>query len=73
MEIGSRSNESSSWIDDGCLMDKLRNCLGGLPQRSRRIVDLRYQQEKQSAEIGDELDMNGPAVRALCAASARRC
>ncbi len=64
MEIGSRGDESSSWIDDGHLLDKLRNCLGRLPHRSRRILDLRYQQEKRSAEIGDELAMNGPAVRA---------
>lgn len=63
MEIGSRSDDSSSWIDDDRLLDKLRNCLGRLPQRSRRILDLRYQQEKRSAEIGKELDMNGPAVR----------
>jgi len=63
MEVGSRGEESPSWIDDGRLLDKLRNCLGRLPQRSRRILDLRYQQEKRSAEIGDELGMNGPAVR----------
>jgi len=64
MDIGSRSDEGSSWIDDGRLLDTLRNCLSQLPQRSRRILDLRYQQEKRSAEIGDELAMNGPAVRA---------
>jgi RNA polymerase sigma-70 factor (ECF subfamily) len=64
MEIGSRGDDDSSWIDDGRLLDKLRNCLSRLPQRSRRLLDLRYQQEKRSTEIGDELEMNGPAVRA---------
>jgi RNA polymerase sigma-70 factor (ECF subfamily) len=64
MEIGGRGDDDPSWIDDGRLLDKLRSCLGRLPQRSRRILDLRYQQEKRSAEIGNELEMNGPAVRA---------
>ena len=58
-----RAKKTLLWIDDGRLLDKLRNCLSRLPQRSRRILDLRYQQEKRSAEIGDELGMNGPAVR----------
>jgi RNA polymerase sigma-70 factor (ECF subfamily) len=63
MEVGPRGEENSAWIDDGRLLDKLRKCLSQLPQRSRRILDLRYQQEKRSGEIGDELGMNGPAVR----------
>ena len=63
-EIGNPLGEALARLDDRRLLDKLRDCLRRLPQRSRRILDLRYQQEKRSAEIGDELDMNGPAVRA---------
>jgi RNA polymerase sigma-70 factor (ECF subfamily) len=42
----------------------LRNCLTKLPDRSREMLNLRYDDELNSDQIGQQLNLNGAAVRA---------
>jgi RNA polymerase sigma-70 factor (ECF subfamily) len=43
----------------------LRRCLESLAPRSRRVLDLRYAEERRADEIGREMRMNPGAVRVL--------
>ncbi len=52
------------WSDDKELLQSLRTCLSGLPEKSRSLLDWRYQQDCDATEIGARLGMNPPAVRA---------
>lgn len=42
----------------------LRSCLKKLPDRSREMLSLRYDEELNSDQIGHQLSLNGAAVRA---------
>ncbi len=46
-------------------MRSLRRCLESLPQRSRRMLDLRYAEERTAEEIGREMGMAAGHVRVL--------
>lgn len=50
---------------DSNLLDRLRNCLRKLPERSTRILALRYSEERAAEEIGSEIGLKAGAVRVL--------
>ena len=52
------------WSDDTELLQALRGCLTKLPEKSRTLLDWRYQQDCDATEIGQRLGMNSAAVRA---------
>lgn len=70
------SNLVEVWYTDSCetrigrsLSDPetvaaLRSCLTKLPERSRELLNLRYDEELNSDQIGERLSLNGAAVRA---------
>lgn len=43
--------------------EALRECLGQLTERTRRVIDARYFRDRNATEIGDELAMSAVAVR----------
>ena len=55
--------EKASWLTDPELLAALRDCLAGLPDRSRKMLALRYDGELTSVQIGEQLGLNGAAVR----------
>ena len=57
------SREQESWLADPELLTTLRRCLSGLPDRSREMLSLRYEDRLTSDEIGQLVGLNGPAVR----------
>ncbi len=64
MEDWCEEREAEPWMsDDPKVVDRLRQCLEALPQRSRQIVRMRYFDEMDATKIGEELSMNGPGVR----------
>lgn len=56
-------NVSDSPFKDPNLIDALRVCIKKLPPKSQQIIALRYKEERRADEIGDEIGMNGGAVR----------
>jgi RNA polymerase sigma-70 factor len=46
-------------------LSRLRNCLRKLPERSARILALRYGEERAAEEIGSEIGLKAGAVRVL--------
>ncbi len=55
---------ASEWEDrkEGSRVEALRDCLGTLPGGSRRILDLRYSEERSCAEISSLLGLGLDAV-----------
>lgn len=51
-------------LSDPETVTALRACLGKLPDRSREMLTLRYHEELNSDQIGQQLNLNGAAVRA---------
>jgi RNA polymerase sigma-70 factor (ECF subfamily) len=47
------------------LLARLRHCLRKLPERSARILALRYNEERAAEEIGSEIGLKAGAVRVL--------
>jgi len=47
------------------LLRRLRVCLRKLPERSARILTLRYNEERAAEEIGSEIGLTAGAVRVL--------
>ena len=45
-------------------LQALQDCMGALPERSREMLAMRYAEELNSDQIGDQLSLNAPAVRA---------
>ncbi len=64
MEDSCADGEESWWSDDEELTQALRTCLSTLPEKSRSMLDWRYQQDCDATEIGAKLGMNSAAVRA---------
>lgn len=52
------------WSDDAQLLQALRTCISGLPDKSRSMLNWRYQEDQDATEIGTRLGMNSAAVRA---------
>lgn len=50
---------------DPALGSALRRCMEKLPDRSRRLLELRYVDEKPSEEIGREVELPAGTVRVL--------
>jgi RNA polymerase sigma-70 factor, ECF subfamily len=47
------------------MLARLRNCLRKLPERSARILTLRYGEERAAEDIGSEIGLKAGAVRVL--------
>ncbi len=63
-QIEARSEElNPDWLSDPELVKTLRACLQGLPQRSQRMIAMRYTEELSSELIGEEVGINAAAVR----------
>ena len=45
--------------------EALRECLSGLPDNIRKVINARYYDDRNASEIGDELSMNPASVRKL--------
>jgi len=50
---------------DPGLSQALRRCVDALPSRSRRLLDLRYVEERRAEDIGREMGMAAGAVRVV--------
>lgn len=50
-------------FQDDKILDSLRVCLGKLPDKARRILTLRYQDELNANEIGSSIGMTSGSVR----------
>ena len=57
------ASQKSSWLADPELLVALRSCVDGLPDRSREMLAMRYNEELNSDQIGQKIGLNGPAVR----------
>ena len=56
-------NEQASILTDSETLAALRACLANLPDRSRAMLVLRYNDELTSDQIGEQFGLKGPAVR----------
>ncbi len=59
------AREPADRSDGSEVMEALRRCLERLTPRSRRMLDLRYAEEKSPDEIASELGLKGGSVRVL--------
>src|SRR5690606_38973666 len=51
------------WMFDEDTGDRLRRAVGELPEASARLLHLRYWEERDTAEIAEQLELNPGAVR----------
>ena len=56
-------SEKGSWLADAEMLAALRGCLDILPDRSREMLKLRYDNELTSDQIGRHVGLEGAAVR----------
>lgn len=61
-ETASTSGKAS-WLADPELLAALRACVDALSDRSREMLALRYDEELNSDQIGQQVGLNGAAVR----------
>lgn len=57
------ARKKAEWLADPELLSALRSCLAGLPDKSRQMLALRYADQLNSDQIGQQVGLNGPAVR----------
>jgi RNA polymerase sigma-70 factor len=57
-------SESQTSLSDLETLKAVQACLDRLPDRSREMLELCYSEELNSEQIGGQLTLNGPAVRA---------
>jgi RNA polymerase sigma-70 factor (ECF subfamily) len=57
------ASEKASWLADPELLAALRACVDALSDRSREMLALRYDEELNSDQIGQQVGLNGAAVR----------
>ena len=57
------TGDAASPFQDARLLENLQLCLAKLPDKARRMLTLRYQEELHSDEIGASMGMNSGAVR----------
>jgi len=59
------SGSEPTAAEDPGAIDALRRCVEKLPPRSRRLLDLRYAEERDAEDIGRDLDLAAGHVRVL--------
>ena len=57
------ASEKASWLADPELLAALRACVDALPDKSRDMLALRYDEQLNSAPIGRQVGLNAAAVR----------
>lgn len=60
---------AETWTEGLCAQHSvgsvLEDCVGKLPAKQRRLIELRYQQDLTSAAIAEKLDSTAEAIRVL--------
>jgi RNA polymerase sigma-70 factor (ECF subfamily) len=63
-DLGPSDDHTGWWSDDTELTGALRTCLAGLPDKSRSILNWRYQEDYDATEIAARLNTTSTAIRA---------